>query len=1210
MGKNLTLKAAAIIAITILAIAMLYPADKKLKPGIDLAGGSSLIYEIDDHGMDPDQRKNLAQNMITIIRRRVDPANLLNIVWRVLSSNRFEIQMPLASPLAREKRAQYEQAMTQLLDKNISTAKVLRILQQPEPSRTDQIKMLNITDEKNKAVLQNILAVHDQRQLLRNAALKQEPLLEELKTQMEKTQVNADDIDANMDQWLAMDEPNMAAAIEEFAGSKKKAKKVNGYVLAFKAWAGTVEQLTDPEIGKNIQFTKAKKQLDNLNISAEQMNNILEMKKKSSRRQTAIDDLKQAYPDRKELVDKVVASFEEYRPHKGKIDDPKDIQRMLKGSGVLEFRILPTAGRSELNNAEINGYRETIREKGPKAASDTEYIWCEIENPDEWLRKNSDGTITATGIVETFGEKYYVLASNKTEETMLHSAGKKWKLERASVSRDQQGKRAIAFSLNDRGAIKFAAITGDNINRPLCITLDSMALSAPNIQSKIFRSGIITGSFSVTEVQDMIQKLNAGSLPARLSEQPISEKTIGPAIGADNRDKGVKAGFYGLMAVMACMLFYYTLAGGIADVALILNILFVLAIMAFSKATFTLPGIGGIILTIGMSVDANVLIFERIREEQTKGSSMRTAIQNGYSKAFTTIFDANLTTFITAAILFWVASEEIKGFAIVLMLGIISSMFTALFVTRVIFELLMKAKIIKEHLVMMRILKKPNVDWMRLRPVFMTISAIMIIGGLLVFFTRDESKNKKYDIEFTGGSAVIVNFKNDMTIQQVRDEMIKTGQALQNPDLAASNIYSINNSLTEYEITTTATNAATVTISFDEAADISQEKIEKKLSSLTKLVVTQNPDGEFTIVTAETNSSRITNLIATNLPEATVGSINVKETVSDAIVAAFGDNLKITKSLKPNVISNMAVTDNLVDINPELASYNGGVKIEMAIANSATAKQVRQRLNDYRIKPEARNIKWHKFEIMTDELKAPAEDQLMDKFIYVSAADDAVINRLTDKQMQLFADVEKNKLIAALSIQSALPRVTQINPSIGQEAKTQALIAIVLSLIAIVGYIWVRFGNLRYGFAAIAALVHDVCITLGAVTGCTYMASTALGQSMLIGDFKINLAIIAAFLTIIGYSLNDTIVIFDRIRENRHKKMLTKDIINNSINQTLLRTLATSITTFIVVLIMYIFGGDGLRGFTFAIGFGIIVGTYSSVAIAAPILLFGAKKDK
>jgi len=208
---------------------------------------------------------------------------------------------------------------------------------------------------------------------------------------------------------------------------------------------------------------------------------------------------------------------------------------------------------------------------------------------------------------------------------------------------------------------------------------------------------------------------------------------------------------------------------------------------------------------------------------------------------------------------------------------------------------------------------------------------------------------------------------------------------------------------------------------------------------------------------------------------------------------------------------------------------------------------------------------------------------------------------------------ERAKVLAATRLETSLPRVRQFDPSVGSEQKQRALIAIVLSLFAIVTYIWIRFGNVRYGIAAIVALVHDVCITLGAVTVCTYIANKPIGEILLIDDFKINLAMIAAFLTLIGYSLNDTIVVFDRIRENRGKaRMLNPQTISDSINQTISRTIMTSFTTFIVVLIMYIFGGAGLRGFTFAIGFGIIIGTYSSIAIAAPMLLLGSniKKEK
>jgi SecD/SecF fusion protein len=352
---------------------------------------------------------------------------------------------------------------------------------------------------------------------------------------------------------------------------------------------------------------------------------------------------------------------------------------MLKGAGILEFRILPTEGHPEVDSDRMNRYEETLKVKGPRYASDSRYVWCEIENVAEWTRPADDQQRPA--IEAKFGEKSYVLASNQKDEALLHSADaqKGWKLQKARPTQDTMGRRAIGFTLDERGGKLFSRVTGRNINRPLCILLDGMAISAPKIESRIRREGVITGSFTQTEQADLIGKLNAGSLPARLIEQPISVRTIGPSIGADNRDQGIRAGLIGLVVVIACMAAYYLLAGLIADLALLMNLLFVLAIMALVRATFTLPGIAGIILTIGMSVDANVLIFERIREEQQKGSSLRIAIRNGYQRAFRTIFDANLTTFITAAILFWVASEEVKGFAIVLMLGICSSMFSALF---------------------------------------------------------------------------------------------------------------------------------------------------------------------------------------------------------------------------------------------------------------------------------------------------------------------------------------------------------------------------------------------------------------------------------------------------------------------------------------------------------------------------------------------------
>jgi SecD/SecF fusion protein len=777
------------------------------------------------------------------------------------------------------------------------------------------------------------------------------------------------------------------------------------------------------------------------------------------------------------------------------------------------------------------------------------------------------------------------------------------------------GRRAIGFLLDDRGGNKFFKVTGKNLDRPLCILLDGTAISAPTIETRIRRQGNITGSYTQTAIEDMVNKLNAGSLPARLIEQPISVNTIGPSIGADNRDQGVKAGLIGLAAVVVCMAIYYCLAGSIADVALLLNMLFVLAIMAGVRATFTLPGIAGIILTIGMSVDANVLVFERIREEQLRGASLRIAIQNGYQRAFRTIFDANLTTFITAAILFWRASEEVKGFAIVLMLGIASSMFTALFVTRVLFDFLLSKRIIKDHLFMLRIIHNPNINWMRSRPIFFGVSSLLVFGGLFVFFTRNDLENNKYDIEFTGGTNIQINLKDTLEWQEVEDRIHKVGADLNNPSLSAASVYSIGKSGKQYEISTIETNKIAVTATFPQSQQQTVDDIISAIEkaqvqfagSLNKLLVTQdtNKAGTFNISTSQMNQSLVKDVLEVAFPDADISEPQVDEIVNNAILTAFADQLEIQQNLQPKIISEEKISEETIDSYPELIDYLGGVKIECEIQRSATGGEIAQRFRDLLFKPDMQNIERYPYEILDSSLNVMTDpNQPVTSFVYVSADPEASFRELSDEERTRFVDNERAKVMGATQLETSLPRVRQFDPSVGAEQKQRALIAIVLSLFAIITYIWIRFGDVRYGIAAIVALVHDVCITLGAITVCTYIAGTSIGEFLLIGDFKINLAMVAAFLTLIGYSLNDTIVVFDRIRENRGKaRQLNPQIITDSINQTISRTIMTSVTTFVVVLIMYIFGGDGLRGFTFAIGFGIITGTYSSIAIAAPVLL-------
>lgn len=1216
MDRNLTWKIVLIIVLVVVAAWTLYPPEQTLKPGLDLAGGTSLIYEIDPYGLEDSQVRGLAEKMITVLRRRVDPASMRNLVWRPYGNTRFEIQMPLSTAEARQKRLDFENAQARLLDRNINTAVIIRSLVKPTDLRHADFEKFAAGSAENLQILNDLADTWDRRTTLRAERDGLFEKLQHLENSISSAGVNLEMLKNRRDELARYNQQQLDESIKDLLALENESdpnqqpqhlQTLTDYVNTYADWKKVVSDLTDPDTGGNIRFRNAKRELDKLNLSADQLNSVLEMPAHTPKRAQAIEQLKAQFEDLAADIDKTVKTFDTYSPFRGRLDDPRDLQRLLKGAGILEFRILPTQGHPKVDPDEISYYVDLLKAKGPTYASDNKYVWCQLESFDTWKLPNT--------FVAPFGDKYYVLASNKANEVMLHQSQKDWKLEKAAPGRQSQtGQRAIDFVLDERGGKLFGNVTAQNIDRPLCILLDGLAISAPNVQSRITTNGQITGNFSATEVADMVDKLNAGSLPARLIEQPIGVKSIGPSLGADNRDKGITAVIIGLVTVVTCMLVYYTLAGTIADLALCLNLLFILAVMALVRATFTLPGIAGIILTIGMSVDANVLIFERIREEQRRGCSLRIAIKNGYERAFRTILDANLTTFIPAAILLWMAPEEVKGFAIVLILGILSSMFTALFVTRVVFDYLLAKKIIKNPLFMLSIIRSPNINWMRARPVFLTISVLLIAGGLFVFFTRDDRVNNKYDIEFTGGTSVQINLKDSVSLtrQQVEDRINKTGNQLGNPGLAAANVYSIGKSNDQYEIITTETNRTTVTVTFPdaektvEAVTAAIKNVQARFRGrLNNLQVTQQPynPAAFVISTSQVNVSLVKSVLTAAFANAQISEPKVDEVVNNAILAAFDQELEIQQNLQPQILSTEKISEQLVDSYPELTDFLGGIKVVCNIKTPAAVERIDQRLRDLRFKPAYQSLRSYQYHLLGPNLAELPPETPVNSFVYLSLDPEAGTRQLTEDEWTAFVENETAKVLAATEMETSLPRITQTDPSIGGEQKTRAIIAIVLSLFAIVGFIWVRFGNARYGFAAIIALVHDVLITGGAVVACTYIANSVIGQKLLIGDFKINLAMIAAFLTLIGYSLNDTIVIFDRIRENRSKRQLTAQIITDSINQTLSRTILTSFTTFIVVLIMYIFGGQALRGFAFAICFGVIIGTYSSIAIAAPILL-------
>lgn len=562
-------------------------------------------------------------------------------------------------------------------------------------------------------------------------------------------------------------------------------------------------------------------------------------------------------------------------------------------------------------------------------------------------------------------------------------------LEDAQAGFDQQTNEAIVtFRFDGTGAQRFGRATQENVGRPFAIVLDDQVISAPVIREPILGgSGQISGNFTVDGANDLAILLRAGALP--LKPTFVEERTVGPSLGADSIAAGEIAGIIGAILVVVFMFIAYGFLGIVANIALIINITLVIAALSALGATLTLPGIAGIVLTVGMAVDSNVLIFERIREERLGGRSLIQAVDAGFQRAFTTIVDANVTTLIAAVILFYLGSGPIRGFAVTLAIGIITTVFTAFVLTRWMLAFWIKHRKPKElPLGLARYLRPDTkVKFMWLRRLSFSVSAAAVIASMVLFATV----NMNLGIDFKGGSLIEV---------QSRGEVADTAQ------------------------------------------------IRDTLSGLN---------------------------------------------LGDIQVQGFGSDR---------------------DVLIRIESQGGGDNAEQ----SAIAK-VRSVLEaDYDIR-----------------------------------------------------------------------RVEVVGPTVSGELATAGTIAVLAALGAILVYIWLRF-EWQFALGAIIATTHDVLLTIGmfVVTGIVF-----------------NLSSIAAILTIVGYSLNDTVVVYDRVRENlrRYKKMPIPELLDMSMNQTLPRTILTSVTTLLALFSLFIFGGEVLQSFVAAMIFGVLIGTYSSIFIAAPVLI-------
>ena len=648
--------------------------------------------------------------------------------------------------------------------------------------------------------------------------------------------------------------------------------------------------------------------------------------------------------------------------------------------------------------------------------------------------------------------------------------------DRIKNARETQGNTSfeivVSMSFDSQGSRKFGEMTTNHVGELLAILLDGKIQSAPRINEPILGGNAqISGDFTFEEAQYLANILKAGAFPVGV--KIAEERTVGPTLGQEAIDDGVRAAVIGMGIVLIFMLIYYRFSGIVAITALAFNMLIILGALAGFGAALTLPGLAGLVLTIGMAVDANVLIFERIREELRTRKTVWSAIQTGYQKAFWTILDANVTTLAVAAVLYHFGTGPIKGFAVTLGVGIFASMFTAIVVTREIYGWVLGGRNVERLSIGREVIRNTTISFLSRSRMGFTVSAILIIIGVVSLVLHN---GPNFGIDFRGGVKTYAKFNRPVTQPELSAKLTELG----------------------YERFKIQVDAAKQEASIDIG------------------------------YSTEFESQRVVVPLIADPGDATAMSIQVSATQErvrfqpgDAIQLIEGDH-RLRNEISEVIEGEDTITFALVD------------------------------------------------EIGADLTQAAQ--------IQVQAS---VGQILTGALLQGDGDWQ------------AVPRAVSVNevgPSVGKDLKWAALWSVIWSIVILLFYISWRF-EFRFAIGAIAALIHDVLITLGVFS---------------VFVKEINLPTVAAFLTIIGYSLNDTIVVFDRIRENSTLLKGTDfaEVINRSINQSLSRTVVTSLTTLFVVLVIFLqtAAGQEINTFALALIVGVIVGTYSSVFIASPII--------
>jgi SecD/SecF fusion protein len=769
---------------------------------------------------------------------------------------------------------------------------------------------------------------------------------------------------------------------------------------------------------------------------------------------------------------------------------------------------------------------------------------------------------------------------------------------------------AVHFTFNNRGGELFGNITRKNVSegtgpegtqkrRHLAIILDGLVMSAPTINSEIRQQGQISGNFTQKEVDALVNILRAGRLPATLKPQPVSESSIAATLGEDTIAAGVRAILLAYGAVLLFMVVYYRFAGIVASIALMANLLLMVGFMVAVQATFTLSGLAGIVLTLGMAVDANVLIYERLREERERGASLLQAIRNGYDRALPTIIDTHVSSIFVAIVLYVVGNDNLKGFAVSMIVGLIISLFTSLFVTRLFFDYWQSRGWLTK-LTMFRLFAKPDWDFMSIRYIMFGITlGLAILGGALFIGRLPNDLN----IDFVGGTA----YGGKLNVGKKVDEMRKLvdekrqNEILGDPNAPIVKVTQLDEDGRRFELTFPKGDNIPRTVTFSNIPEGNKSEREKNVAKRASRL--PEPSVEMLY-----NTTKDEKIIA-EMDEGKSRNFMIRTTEKEAeLVQACLDQLlregdqpllqKVYARVEP-----FEKTETRIIFFQNEKEAEGAEKKATATASPSFVKSLLNRelrralaipddkpLPVFEVNPEGNSDSDGKFGVMKISFPEFKNDD----------------PRLPQVEVAL------KETVRAFSARPLPDRLENFDSALATETRFRAMWAVLASWAAILLYLWFRFGNWTFGLAAVICLIHDLFFTLGAIAACYFVHGTVFGDWLMLDDFKIDLPSVAALLTLVGYSVNDTIVVFDRIREVRGKNPdLTPKMLNDSVNQTLSRTILSSLTVWLVVVVLYWTGGPGVHLFAFVMVIGVIVGTYSSIYIAAPLLLmFGEGKHE